>query len=280
MMLSLFFLLFQNKPVTTEAERYLLVYFILVIGIVFGLFILFFVVFQKRKNKLLREKFEQQRRFDEAISTAQQEIQDETLKSVGRDLHDNVGQLLALANMQMNSVLKNADEAIKPKVENASKALKDSLSEVRALSKSLNSDVIFNQGFAKSIANELQRIERSGRLSTEFHIEGERIHFENKKDEVILFRILQEFFSNTIKYAEAEKLSVDLTYAQDAIKIEVSDNGKGFNIADIEQGAGLINMKERAKLIGADYELNSRLNMGTTLKINFPLNVIIGNRAT
>lgn len=271
MMLSCLFLLFQNKPVTTEAERYLLVYFILIIAVVFGLFILFFVVFQKRKNKLLREKFEQQRRFDEAISTAQQEIQDETLKSVGRDLHDNVGQLLALANMQMNSVLKNADDSIKPKLKNASKALKDSLSEVRALSKSLNSDVIFNQGFAKSIENELQRIERSGRLKTVFNVEGERIHFENKKDEVILFRILQEFFSNTIKYAEAETIKVNLRFTPKAIKIEALDDGIGFDTSEIEQGAGLINMKERAKLIGADYELSSKNTDGTRLKISFPI---------
>jgi len=66
--------MFQAQSASTEAERYLLIYFILIIALVFGLFILFFVVFQKRKNKLLFEKFEQQRRFDEALVTTQQEI--------------------------------------------------------------------------------------------------------------------------------------------------------------------------------------------------------------
>ena len=271
MMLKTLFILLQDKLATTEAERYLLVYFILVITVVFGLFILFFIVFQKRKNKILLEKLEQERHFDEVLNQTRQEIQDETLKHVGRELHDNVGQLLALANMQMNTVVRQADETLKPKAENAAKALKDSLSEVRALSKSLNSDVIYNVGFDKTLASEIERINKSGRLQAYLSIEGEKVQFENKKDEVILFRILQEFFSNTFKYAEADILEVKMTYEKDKLKISVSDNGNGFVIEEVEKGSGLINMEKRVELINTTFQLNSELKKGTSLKLEYPL---------
>ena len=63
--------------------------------------ILFFVTFQKRKNKLLLDKFRTRKYFDEEISRTQTEIQEQTLKHVGWELHDNVGQLLAYASMQL-----------------------------------------------------------------------------------------------------------------------------------------------------------------------------------
>lgn len=274
MMLSSILVLIQDQPASTEAERYLLIYFIVVLAIVFGLFILFFVVFQKRKNKLLLEKFEQQRKFDEELIETQQEIQDETLKHVGRELHDNVGQLLALANMQMNSVIRNADESLKLKAENAAQALKDSLSEVRALSKSLNSDVIYNMGFDKTVVNEIERINKSGRLDATINIEGEKVQFENKKDEIILFRILQEFFSNTIKYAEADKLEVSINYLEGKLSISVKDNGNGFDLNEVEKGSGLINMEKRAELINTTFQLTSEINKGTTLRLEYPLNKV------
>ena len=66
------------------------------------LVVLFFIVFQKRKNSLLLDKILQQRAFDLELSNAQTEIQEQTLKHIGWELHDNVGQLLAYASMQMN----------------------------------------------------------------------------------------------------------------------------------------------------------------------------------
>ncbi|WP_411766931.1 sensor histidine kinase [Winogradskyella sp. A3E31] len=264
-------LLLQEKLATTESERYLIIYVIVVLVVVVAMVILFFVVFQKRKNKLLLEKFEQQRKFDEALVETQQEIQDETLKHIGRELHDNVGQLLALANMQLNAVVRKVDDSLKSKAENAANTLKDSLTEVRALSKSLNSDVIYNMGFDKTVVNEVERINKSGRLQANITIEGDKVQFENKKDEIILFRILQEFFSNTIKYAEAEQLSVKLKYTDDSLIITAEDNGNGFVLEDVEKGSGLINMEKRVELINTTFKLSSEPKKGTSLRLEYPL---------
>ena len=153
-------LFIQKLPVSTAAERYLLIYMIGVLLIVTSLVVLFFIVFQKRKNKLLLDKFEQEKTFQEELSIAQTEIQEQTLKNIGWELHDNVGQLLAAASMQLNILKTKVDEETKENFSEASDYVKQSLKEVRMLSRSLNNEVILNIGFEKSISNELSRLKK------------------------------------------------------------------------------------------------------------------------
>ena len=219
---------------------------------------------------MLISQFQQKQEFEAELVKTQQEIQDQTLKHVGRELHDNVGQLLSLATMQMNALSKVASDDIQSKVSNASEAIKESLTEVRSLSKSLNSDVIFNLGFFATIENEIQRLNKSQLIEASLSTEGDMVKFENNKDETILFRILQEFFSNSLKYAEAETFKVHLDYQKEQLIITAKDNGKGFDIDAIQQGSGLTNMKKRAELINATYNLESSKGKGTTLTLIYP----------
>jgi len=248
------------------------VFFILALLVVF---IVFFTTFQRRKNQLLLDKINQQKEFDEELIKTQQEIQEETLKHVGRELHDNIGQMLVMSTMQMNAAVKivNDDDA-KIKVSNAAETLKNTLDEVRALSKSLNSDVIFNLGFDATVKNEIERLNKTGLIQSHVTITGEKVNFENKKDELILFRILQEFFSNTLKYAGAENLKCAVNYHKDRLELSVVDDGVGFDINSAEKGSGLINMEKRAELINADFQLESQPESGTTLHLVYPYRTI------
>jgi len=248
----------------------LVIYSIVVMFIIATTIIIFFVVFQKRKNELILDQLKQQRKFDEELVKTQQEIQEETLKHVGRELHDNIGQMLVLATMQMKAAANVAKDEAKSKVHNTYETLKSTLEEVRALSRSLNSDVIFNLGFDATVKNEIERLNKTGFIESSVTITGEKVNFENKKDEIILFRILQEFFSNTLKYAEAENLNVTLKYHKEHLEIKGEDDGIGFDIDSVEKGSGLINMKKRAELINADFKLDSNLENGTILNIKYP----------
>ncbi len=263
-------LLNQEKAVSTAAERYLLVYMIAVLVIVTTLVIVFFIVFQKRKNKLLMDKIRQQQEFDEEISRTQTEIQEQTLKHIGWELHDNVGQLLAYASMQMNMLSAQVSDTMKESVNSTADVIKESLKEVRSLSKSLNNDVILNIGFEQSITNELNRLKRMKFASAELHIKGNKRELTNKKHEIVIFRILQEFFSNSVKYSEATNLKVRLDYLDDKLIIEASDDGKGFEMSSVEKGSGLINMKSRAELINAGFDLYSEPNKGVKLTLQYP----------
>jgi signal transduction histidine kinase len=259
-----------ERLVSTDAERYLLMYMIAVLVIVTALVIVFFIVFQKRKNKLLLDKLEQQRVFDEEIQKTQTEIQEQTLKHIAWELHDNVGQLLAYASMQLNLISSQVSADIKDKLSDTTNTIKESLKEVRLLSKSLNNDVILNIGFEQSITNELNRLKKMKFASATLKIKGEKVDLINKKHEIIIFRILQEFFSNSVKYSEAKNLKVVLNYQPDKLIIGASDDGKGFNMEKTVKGSGLITMKSRAELINATFNLSSKPNEGVTLSLTYP----------
>ena len=263
-----------EKIATTASERYLLVYMIAVLVVVTTLVIIFFVVFLKRKNKLLIDKIKQQQAFEEEIAQAQTETQEQTLKNIGWELHDNVGQLLAFANMQLSILKMQMSDDVKDKFEDTTEALKESLKEVRALSKSLNNEVILNMGFEKSITNELNRLKKMKFKLAELEISGKKVDFINPKHEIILFRIIQEFLSNSVKYSEAKNIHIALHYQTDKLTITAKDDGKGFDVKDTKKGSGLLNMKSRAVLIHATLQIESKPNEGVLLVINYPYNKV------
>lgn len=269
-MINLIFLL-QQPATSTASERYLLIYMIGVLVVITSLVILFFIVFQKRKNKLLIDKIKQKQAFEKELSNAQTEIQEQTLKNIGWELHDNVGQLLAAASMQLNILKTKLDnDDVLNSFKDASDTVKESLKEVRMLSRSLNNEVILNIGFEKSISNELDRLKKMKFASAELNVKGDIVEFENKKHEIIIFRILQEFFSNTVKYSEAKNLSVILDYQENHLKIIAKDDGVGFDMTTVNKGAGLLNMQSRAELINMEYQLLSQPGDGVTLELLYP----------
>ena len=154
-------------PVSTSAERNLLIYMVSVLFILFGLIVLFFIVFTKRKNKLVLEKIKQQQAFEEELSNAQLEIQEQTLKNIGQELHDNIGQLLSVANMNMSILSTQVSDELKESFTETKNVIKESLGEVRTLSKSLNNEVIASRGFQNSVKNEVDRLNKLKLLKAE-----------------------------------------------------------------------------------------------------------------
>ncbi len=231
--------------------------------------IVLFVYYQRKKLKFILDKQESEKRYLEELTKSQLETQEQTFKNIGWELHDNVGQLLSVANMQLNVLSTNLSDDLKPKLKDSQNVLKQSLKEVRALSKSLNKDVIENMGLVKSVENELNRFNKLKFLNAELTVRGDDNDIVNEKDQIIIFRILQEFFSNSIKHSKAKNLNVILEYLPDELFISVTDDGVGFDEKLIKKGSGLINMKSRAELIKADFNLKSLKGKGVSLALNY-----------
>ena len=266
------FLISALQEQTIKKEEIALIgYMTLVVVLLATMVIVFFVAFQKRKNKLLLDTLKQQKQFEETVAKTGEEIQEQTLKYIGEELHDNIGQLLSLASMQMGMLgVKIAEEIKEPYLE-TQKIIKESLQEVRALSKSLNTDVFQNRGFEKSIKAEIERLNRMKLIAADLIIAGDVIPFENKKDGIILFRILQEFISNTVKHSKAAELNISLNYSQKQLIIKAKDDGCGFIMDEVNDSSGLLNMKNRAELTESSYNLISKPNEGTELTIIYPI---------
>ena len=252
-----------------EEEVLLILYSIITIFILIFFVVVFVVAFQKRKNKLLWEQMEAKKKFEIELANSQIEIQEQTFKNIAWELHDNIGQLLSVANIQLGMLLHESPSEIKPKVEETKTTLGTTLQEVRALSKTLNQEVVLNNGLIESLQNELNRYQRLRFVSTELTIQGAKVNLANEV-EIILFRILQEFFSNTLKHAFAKKIFVSLYYQENALEIKASDDGEGFDPTTVKTNSGLVNMRSRAKVIGAEFVLSSKKGNGTQLIVTYP----------
>lgn len=255
-----------------KEEIILILYFILVI-IFLTIFTVFFVItYQKRKNKILQEKFEAEQQFLIELNNTKIEIQEATLKNVSWELHDNIGQLLSVASIQLNILLKASQEDASPAVIEIKDLVTNSLNEVRSLSRTLNNEVIYAVGLHKSVRDELNRYNRMDILQADLQIKGEPRELK-PESEIIIFRIMQEFFNNVIKYAEASSLQVQLNYLEDALHIQAIDDGKGFDDRVVEKGSGIINMYSRARLINAEIDLQSKIGEGTSLSLIYPIQI-------
>ncbi|APZ45264.1 sensor histidine kinase [Polaribacter reichenbachii] len=245
-----------------EGNIVLIISSLIILFIVVALIILF-TVFQKKKTFLLEKQEEDKKRFEREIAETQIEIREETLRNISWELHDNIGQLLTLAKIQ----LQNATEE---NIAEVTKTISQGLTEVRSLSKLINPEAIKNIELKEAIQLEINRFNRLNFIASTLEIKGNEKEID-KKSTIIIFRILQEFFSNTIKHSRASELKVTLDYLQSNLLITAKDNGVGFSSEGKKDGIGLINIKNRAHLIGAEAVFKSEKNKGTTLEINYKL---------
>ncbi|CAM1342684.1 sensor histidine kinase [Tenacibaculum aestuarii] len=243
-----------------EGKILLITTVVLLVIIVFLIFL--FTIFQQRKNKLLLERAENKKRYEREIAETQIEIREETLRNISWELHDNIGQLLTLAKIQLQHASPESMGEI-------SGIIAKSLTEVRALSKIINPDFINSVKLKKALELEIARFNRLNYIEASLEVTGIEQEI-NQKHGIIIFRILQEFFSNTIKHSKASKLEVFLNYKDDSVEIKAQDNGVGFDMLRVGlKGIGLQNIKARAKLINAEAKFKSEPQKGTSLIINY-----------
>ena len=115
---------------------------------------------------------------------------------------------------------------------------------------------------------EVDHFNRLNFIETTYKVEGDEVEID-KKASIVLFRILQEFFSNTIKHSKATNLEVTLNYKKDKLILFAKDNGVGFLINEKKEGIGLSNIKNRIKLICAEVNFVTAENKGTSIEITY-----------
>lgn len=234
--------------------------------------------FQKEKKSDHLRQFELKNKIDRMEESFQREIldaklniQEQTFKSISQEIHDNVGQILSLAKVQVNILEKkqtnDADLLFQLK-ENIGQALND----LRDIAKSLNNEYLVNSNLSLVIQNQMERINRLGIVFIKVMVEGEEKPIDSQK-KIILFRLLQEAVQNIIKHANATLVDLILNYKPDLFEITLIDNGKGFDLAGVKNkknGMGLENISARAALIGGHARITSKVGEGTTVNILMP----------
>lgn len=241
-----------------------------IVFLLLGLFIILFLLFYSRRQRENRkEKQLMKSRFEQEILKTQIEIQEQTFKNISQEIHDNIGQVLSLAKLNLNTLPVSQDELVTIKLNDTKQLVGKAINDLRDISRSLHGEKIAEWGLKESIARELKFLQNSGKFKTSLEVTGNPYKLEQQK-EIILFRIVQEAFNNSVKYSGADNISVKLNYNDADFVLKINDDGAGFDstlLNSANTGIGLKNMQNRTKIIGGIFSLHSAPGKGTEIAI-------------
>ena len=202
------------------------------------------------------------------------EAQEEERKWIARELHDDIGQRIALVAVELDRCgqqVTNAPTIVRDHIRQASQLVSDVSDDIQAISHRLHSSKLEYLGLATAAKTFCRD------LSEQRHV---RIEFKHsdipatlpKEISLCLFRVLQEALQNAVKHSGAADVSVKVQGALDGIHLTVSDSGVGFNWrhAVNGRGLGLISMRERLRLVNGELSIQSEPGRGTTILARVP----------
>ncbi len=199
-------------------------------------------------------------------------------RRIAVDLHDSVGQLLALSSWKVNNMKKSAPEQLRASIEDLWNHLDEAIRKTRTLSFDLSPSSLYDLGFETAVEDLVDK------MSKERHI---RCSFENEPStkpltddvKVLLYRSIRELLINSAKHAEAGLVKVKLLRFNSDICVRVEDDGKGFDAAIMNnestkrKGFGLLSIRERLNNIGGQFEIESADGHGTKAILTVPLSL-------
>ncbi|MDD5702528.1 MAG: PAS domain-containing sensor histidine kinase [Dehalococcoidales bacterium] len=228
-----------------------------------------------QSQKSLKEVNQQLKQYANKIT----QVQEEERKRIAYELHDDTAQYLSILKMQIG-VLAESKEIQNPKVKEKLKYLeKDAdraFNDVRRYSHELRPTTLEHQGLAAALEQIADDFNKLGQISVKVYIEG----IEPELSEEVklgLFRIAQEVLNNARKHSKASQVDIDIRFNHKQIRMVISDNGEGFDTKQaLKKSAGkgslgLLSMRERSDLIGANLNIESRPGQGTIVSVDMSL---------
>ncbi|MEZ4781833.1 MAG: sensor histidine kinase [Flavobacteriaceae bacterium] len=222
---------------------------------------------QKLKNRQLQKENELK---DALVKIeTQNRLQEQRLR-ISRDLHDNIGAQLtfiisSLDNLKYGFKL---PEKLGEKLKYISEFTTTTIFELRDTIWAMNKNEISFEDLQVRISNFIDKANVASKdVSFKFNID-EEVNKKSTLSSIVgmnVYRIIQEAVNNAIKYAEAKTITVSIKKEKGDLSIEVNDNGKGFDLNNIELGNGINNMKKRAEEVDGKFSISSKKDNGTTV---------------
>ena len=219
----------------------------------------------KAEAELSRRRQKEQRLITETTIEAQEKEREE----IGKELHDNINQILAAAKLQLEMAMTghNGAQPLKKSSENINLAIK----EIRQLSQSLVAPSLGDVPLSHAIRDLIDNISMASSLKLELDV---RNYDEDSIDDnikLMLYRIVQEQLNNILKHSFAKKALIELNTSSDDIMLSVKDDGRGFDTSKSSGGIGLRNMTNRASLYNGTTRIISSPGKGCYLEVTVPL---------
>ncbi len=213
-----------------------------------------------RLHRQLVAREQAQERFTEQIITAQETER----QRLAGDIHDGISQRLVSLAYHLDA----AEQALPSRPADAAEQLRLargladlSMDEARTAIGGLRPPVLDDLGLAGGLSSLIRSLPE---LAVELDVAEHRLP---EPHEVALYRIAQEALQNVVKHAAASRVRLRFTVGADGARLEVGDNGRGFDPAEARPGYGLHSMAERAELVGGTLTIRSRPGAGTTVTV-------------
>jgi two-component system sensor histidine kinase UhpB len=186
---------------------------------------------------------------------------------IARDLHDEVGQLLTGALLQLNSIAESAP-ARREELDEARDAVRRALDEVRRISSELRPEMLEHLGLVSALTELSTTFARVSGVDVERQFD--RLLPKLEPDtELAVYRIAQESLTNVARHAQAKRVTLALERGHDSVVLRVVDDGRGFDGAPEEHG-GLRSMRERALLVDGALAIKDGANGGVEVRLEVP----------
>jgi PAS domain S-box-containing protein len=220
------------------------------------------------RKQLEKKELDRQKLVAQAVVDAQEKERAE----IGKELHDNVNQILSTAKLYLELARSDEKERLSL-ISRSTENIFDAINEIRAISRSLVPPSIGDLGIIESINDLMENVRATKRLNAEFYYTAGIETLINEKQQLMLFRIIQEQVNNVLKHAEATNLIIELMVDGSIVDLTISDNGKGFDKDNnkLKRGVGLANISSRTELFNGEVNLITAPGKGCTLNIHIPI---------
>lgn len=231
--------------------------------------------FGNQYRLILVNDITEQKKAEEMVLASLVEGENKERARIAQELHDGLGQYLAAANMNLNSVKDEADalsERKQEQLENGLNLLQYAVTETAQISRNLLPRVVDDYGLALAIKSLVESYKGTSGMKIKYYHNigdldlGRELQFN-------LYRISQEGLSNAVKYSKASEINIQLIKDELDLILSIDDNGVGFDVSseDFEPGLGLQTIKTRAGALGGTFEFDSKPNRGTFLSVVVPI---------
>jgi two-component system sensor histidine kinase UhpB len=219
------------------------------------------------EQELNEQRINRQRQITEAVIQAQEKERSE----IGKELHDNVNQILGASKLYINTAMTD-DEMRQELLERSTGLVSKAINEIRKISKSLITPGLREIGLIDSVEDIIEDI-RATKQELQIELDLQNIYEEQIEDrrKLTLFRIVQEQLTNIVKHAKATRVLIRLSIEGVNVVLTVADNGVGFDMSRHRKGVGITNIISRAELFNGKVEINTAPDEGCTLTVSMPV---------
>ena len=202
------------------------------------------------------------------------EAQEQERTWIGRELHDDINQRLALLAFELDGGNRHSTEQLSEVVRHTQERIIQISEDVQGLSHRLHSSKLEYFGLASAAGSFCKELSEQAKVEIQFN-HSEIPRTLSKEVSLCLFRVLQEALQNAVKHSGVRKFTVDLLSTAESIELAVADTGTGFEEQDAftRHGLGLISMRERMQLVHGELSVKSKPGAGTTIRARAPLRV-------